>query len=321
MIATSPIDVLRFMAAQGAGAVLVTLVGIEGSSSRALGTQMAVAADGRSIGSFSGGCIEAAVVAEALDVLAEGVTRTVRYGSGSPYIDIRLPCGGGIDLMFVPRPDPAAVAEALRLVEARQPAALLLGAGGAALDRRPEPGGWDGDRFAAAYPPALRIVALGQGEDLTAFARIAHRFGAEVLALTPDAAAVELLAHEDIEARMLASRSASLDLATDPWTAFAFLFHDRDWEEFLLPQALALPGFYHGAIGSARTHHARRTAMAAAGVPPERLALLRGQIGTIPSTRDPGTLALSVLGEIVADYNALAGRVELRTGQAARLPA
>jgi xanthine dehydrogenase accessory factor len=54
---------------------------------------MAVCADGRHLGSFSGGCIEAAIVAEALDCLK--AARQVRCGVGSPYIDVRLPCGGG----------------------------------------------------------------------------------------------------------------------------------------------------------------------------------------------------------------------------------
>jgi xanthine dehydrogenase accessory factor len=36
------------------------------------------------------------------------------------------------------------------------------------------------------------------------------------------------------------------------------------------------------------------------GVPAEQLARLRGPIGLIPSARDPGTLAVSVLAEIIA---------------------
>ena len=84
-LAISPADILHFAHKHaGAGVVLVTLVGIAGSSPRALGAQMAVAADGDYRGSFSGGCIEAAIVAEALAVLDDGETRMVRFGAGSP---------------------------------------------------------------------------------------------------------------------------------------------------------------------------------------------------------------------------------------------
>lgn len=77
--------------------MLVTLTGLVGRSSRAPGAHMAISQSGASMESFSGGCVEAAVVAEVLDVLETGHVRPVRFGAGSRYIDIRLPCGGGID--------------------------------------------------------------------------------------------------------------------------------------------------------------------------------------------------------------------------------
>lgn len=309
MIATTPIDILRFLAdrhAEAVDTVLVTLVGIEGASSRAIGAQMAIAADGRRIGSFSGGCVEDAVAAEALEALDDGWGRVVRYGIGSAYIDIRLPCGGGIDLLFTPRPAPSAIAAALELLDRRQAAGLALGCDSVALlpDAVSRP--WDGHGMHHAYQPALRILALGQGEDLTALARLGAAFGAQVHALTPDRPTLALLDGEGIETTFLPTRNTLPTGHGDPWTAIVFLFHGRDWEEFLLPQALALQSFYIGAIGSRRTHAARLAMLAQSGATNEQIGTMRGHIGLIPATRDPATLALSILGEIVADYNALA---------------
>ena len=224
----------------------------------------------------------------------------------SPYIDLRLPCGGGIDLLFTPRPSAATVAQALETLDARRAFSLMIGCDSIAPSTQTETGRWDGQHIVVDYQPPLRIAALGQGEDLTAFARLASAFGAEVLALTPDEATTTVLAAAGIAFAPLPTRNTLPPIATDPWSAILFLFHGRDWEEFLLPQALALPAFYHGAIGSRRTHAARLAALEDAGVPAERIATLRGHIGLIPATRDPATLALSILGEIVADYNALA---------------
>ena len=106
----------------------------------------------------------------------------------------------------------------------------------------------------------------------------------------------------------LNTRTPLPPITGDAWTAFVFAFHDHDWEEFLLPQALALPGFYHGAVGSRRTHHARVDALRSAGVPAAQIDALRGSIGLIPATRHPATLALSILAELVQDYEACAGR-------------
>ena len=83
-LATTPADILRFALDAPAGeAVLVTLVGIAGSSPRALGAQMVVRSDGDYRGSFSGGCIEAAIVGEARSILRAGESRIVRFGAGS----------------------------------------------------------------------------------------------------------------------------------------------------------------------------------------------------------------------------------------------
>ena len=288
MIAAQPVDALRLIdqgAHNGIDGVLVTLIGIEGSSSRAIGTQMAVLADGRHVGSFSGGCIERAIIAEALDVLDAGSARTVRYGIGSPYIDVRLPCGGGIDLLFTPHPDLAEVADALARLDRREAATLQLG-----------------DHL-QTYSPRLRLIALGHGEDLAALVRLARAYGLDVCAYAPtDDAAV------DEGVLPLVTRTRLPAIVGDAWTAVVFLFHDRDWEEFLLPQALDIAAFYHGAVGSRRTHRARIERLRKLGVSETRIDALRGSIGLIPATRHPATLALSILAELVQDYEACAGR-------------
>jgi xanthine dehydrogenase accessory factor len=256
---------------------------------------MAVLADGRQIGSFSGGCVERAITAEAMDVLASGKPRTVRYGIGSPYIDVRLPCGGGIDLLFTPQPDSAQVAAALARLGHRLPTQLRLG------------------DHVQHYAPRLRLIALGHGEDLTALVRLSRAYGVDVAAYTPmqDGAI-------DEGVLPLVTRTHLPRLHSDPWSAIVFAFHDRDWEEFLLPQALAQPAFYYGAVGSRRTHHARIERLQAAGVSPARIDALRGSIGLIPGTRNPATLALSILAELVQDYEACAGRVTWQPGSIQR---
>jgi len=308
MIATTPADILRFaldQSREGAGIILVTLTGIEGSSPRAIGAQMAVAADGRYVGSFSGGCIEAAVVAEAIGTLADGRAKLVRFGAGSPYLDIRLPCGGGIDLLFNPRPDPHAIAEVLSRHDRREAAVLRLsdeGVSSAAMSEG-DGAGWRDDGFRLCYAPTLRVVAIGQGEELTALARLAASFGADISVLSPDERALSDLAAEGFDTVRLTARTSLPPVRTDAWTAILSVFHDRDWEEELLPPALRLPSFYIGAIGSRRTQDIRLDTLMAAGVPDGLRRKLRTSVGLIPATRDPATLALSALSQIVQEYH------------------
>jgi len=278
--------------------VLITLTGVTDVSSRAPGTLMVVADDGRHAGSFSGGCIEAAIVSEALEVLAAGRGRIVRYGAGSPYIDVRLPCGGGIDLLFTPCPDPKALSQTLALLDARELATLRVDADGLTLAA-----GLSGTgAFVFRVPPQLRILAYGHGDDLSAFAHLARCHGALVEAITPDPEASRELMAAGITTHHVYSRTQVPPMHGDRWTAVVFLFHDHDWEESLLPPALGVPAFYHGAIGSTRTHEMRLEMLRHRGVPEPLIARLRGRIGLIPSTRDPALLALSVLAEIAAAY-------------------
>lgn len=313
MIATTPADILRFVLArtdEGIATILVTLTAIEGSSPRAIGAQMAVAADGRYVGSFSGGCIEAAVVAEAIGTLAGGRAKLVRFGAGSPYLDIRLPCGGGIDLLFNPCPDPEAIAAVLSRHDRREAAALRLADDGVFLDAMSEGGGAGrrNGRFRLCYAPMLRVVAIGQGEELTALARLTASFGADVSVLSPDERALADLAAEDFDTVRLTARTSLPPVRTDPWTAILSVFHDRDWEEELLPLALRLPSFYIGAIGSRRTQEMRLDTLRMAGVPADLCRKLRTSVGLIPATRDPATLALSALSQIVQEYHRIGGQ-------------
>jgi xanthine dehydrogenase accessory factor len=263
---------------------------------------MAVAADGDYIGSLSGGCIEAAVAEEALAALASRSPRQVRFGAGSPYIDIRLPCGGGIDLLFTPNPNSAAIAEAISRLNRREPVSLEIAGDGVRVGEASRPTGWRGGTFVVTYTPRLRLVLFGQGEELTATAQLAHAFGAQTEAFSPSARDIRTLRAKSIEATLLKFRAAQPRLASDPWSAIIFVFHDRDWEEALIPWALALPKFYIGALGSRFSHKKRREMLVASGVPNDAIQALRSPIGLVPSTRDPSTLAASILADIVQAF-------------------
>jgi xanthine dehydrogenase accessory factor len=92
---------------QGKAVALARVVDLEGSGPRDPGAAMAVNEDGEVVGSVSGGCVEGAVVTEALDVLASGQRRLVTFGySDDDAFAVGLTCGGTIHLFIEPL-DPA----------------------------------------------------------------------------------------------------------------------------------------------------------------------------------------------------------------------
>ena len=89
--------------AEGRPVALATVVATWGSSPRPVGSQLAVADDGRFVGSVSGGCIEGAVVHEALGVIAEGRPRLLEYGvTNSRAWEVGLACGGRVKVYVEP---------------------------------------------------------------------------------------------------------------------------------------------------------------------------------------------------------------------------
>ena len=88
---------------QGRRIALARVVDLEGSGPRDPGAAMAVDANGEVIGSVSGGCVEGAVVTEALDVLATGSPRLVSFGySDDDAFAVGLTCGGTVHLFIEP---------------------------------------------------------------------------------------------------------------------------------------------------------------------------------------------------------------------------
>ena len=88
---------------QGRRVVLARVVDLEGSGPRMPGAAMAVADDGEVAGSVSGGCVEAAVVTEALEVLDTGDRRMVSFGySDDEAFAVGLTCGGTVHLFVEP---------------------------------------------------------------------------------------------------------------------------------------------------------------------------------------------------------------------------
>jgi len=87
----------------GKGVALATVVSTWGSSPRPVGSQLAVDDRGVFVGSVSGGCIEGAVIKEALDAIASGRPRVLDFGvTNEQAWEVGLACGGKVQV-FVER--------------------------------------------------------------------------------------------------------------------------------------------------------------------------------------------------------------------------
>lgn len=292
----------------GQRAALVTLVSIDGATPRPLGAQMAVTEFGQFAGYLSGGCIEQSVAEEAVQAIVAGANRRVRYGKGSPYFDIQLPCGSGLDLYI----DQALPAEIVSTIARHR------------LDRHPfvhttdlETGRntigrlEDGavtrladDAFHRVHLPPPRVVIVGGGPALIAIAQLIASAGFEVDIITPDDRARADLNTANLHARALIDPEAAGLATLDRWTAAIVAFHEHDWEAPVLAELLRAPCFYIGAMGSWLAHATRLATLTDMGISADMQRRIRSPIGLIPGAKSRSTLAVGILAELVAEAKA-----------------
>ena len=282
----------------GKATALVFITGTEGGAVRARGAVLAVSGD-QSVGYISGGCIDADVVLQARQAIASKTNKALRYGAGSPFVDLPLPCGGAIEVLIVSDPSRAVLKAATQRLQNRSSVTISVSEmDGLRLDSLDGSSAAFGNIF--TYFPKLRIRIAGRGTDAVTLAKMAHAAGYETH--------VQLLDEADIQAASALGISSIERLETptemreandDAWTAFVLLFHDTTWEVQLLRQAVSGPAFYIGAVGSKRTHERRCTALRDAAVPDCDIERIKGPIGLVPSLRDASMLAVSTLAEII----------------------
>jgi len=89
--------------AEGRKVALGTVIKTWGSAPRPAGSQIAVRDDGAFTGSVSGGCVEGAVIEEALAAMSDGKTRSLEFGvSDEQAWAVGLACGGRIAVFVEP---------------------------------------------------------------------------------------------------------------------------------------------------------------------------------------------------------------------------
>ena len=284
---------------------LATVVSTWGSAPRPRGSHMLVAADGRFEGSVSGGCVEGDIMATAADVIAGAPFQVKRYGvADADAWEVGLPCGGEIAVMVQPVSAAGFDPELFdRIAEAR--------AGGRSLtvttdlatghsDLRPIE---TGEVFANRYDPPRRLLIVGAVQIAQALSALAVPLGIETVVIDPRA---RFLTPERFPGVTLDDRwpdEAVASYMPGPATAVVTLSHDTKIDDPALQAALASPAGYVGALGSRRSHAARRERLATLGVSPTDLDRIDAPVGLDIGAIGPSEIALSIAAAMVGSWH------------------
>ncbi len=328
--------------AAGRKVALATVARTWGSSPRPAGSKLAVDDAAEFVGSVSGGCIEGAVIQEALEVMEGGGSRVLSFGvSDETAWEVGLACGGKIEVLVeavVPDPGTPGVPrgtleDLLGARRGRRPVVLATPLAGGAHRLLPvgTEAGPDGAALATAaaevarrdqaevveaaggavllepHLPPLRLVIVGAVHVAQPLAEMAGLAGFAVTIVDPRRAFATAARFPGQTLVVGWPDAAVTGLLPDVRTAVVTLTHDPKLDDPALVAALASPAFYVGCLGSTKTHAARRTRLGERGVPAAALDRLHGPIGLRIGARTPAEIAVSILGEIVAALRGAAG--------------
>ncbi|MEL6681405.1 MAG: XdhC family protein [Pseudomonadota bacterium] len=298
----------------GRGVVMATVVQTWGSAPRAIGSQLVIDADGAMEGSVSGGCVEGAVIVEAIDALGGGKSRVLEFGvSDDEAFAVGLACGGEIKVLVEPVGSalPVPILEELVAKRGRAEAVAYitdLETGGSRLagpdafpDRfRLDRSGIeeDGRTFVAIHNPPLRMIIVGAVHIAQPLVQMARACGYAPVLIDPRGAFGS-------EARFPGETifddwpDEAMDaLQPDARTAVVTLTHDPKLDDPAIQAVLQSGAFYLGCLGSTRTHAKRVMRLQEAGFSKDQIARIHAPVGLDLGGRQPAEIAVSIMAQV-----------------------
>jgi len=261
--------------ADGERAILATVINVKGSGYRLPGARMLMLADGQTVGTVSGGCLEADVLERAKKVLASGESEIFTYdttGNEDSVFSLNMGCRGIIDIRLEPVSKDSPLIAEMR----------------AAYERREAPENVE-------LPVA--VLLYGAGADAVPFVRIAAELGWQV---TVHDHRLAFLTEERFQyAHRLVPHIVDEppDITSDDRTAAVIMTHNYTRDRLILPALLTSEVFYIGALGPKRRTE-QLLEQIGNSFTPEQLARLYAPAGLDIGADTPEGIALSIIGEI-----------------------
>ena len=315
----SKFDNLLKVAAQwhekGSGAVIATVIETWGSAPRRVGSQLIVSGDGNMEGSVSGGCVEGAVVLEALDSLKDGKIRLLEYGvSDDDAFALGLACGGKMRVLVEPvgkQMPKKLLQELVDAIAKGEPVIYEINI--KTLQRRlvyneyedrirRDRSGFKEDEltFLNVYSPKLKIDIVGAVHITQALVPIAEIAGFSTRIIDPRESFANRKRFGTTEISNDFPDVALTKTRPNCRTAVILLTHDPKLDDPALQIALQSEAFYIGALGSKKTHQKRINRLKQAGFTEKQIDRVHGPIGLNIGASSPEEIAISILSEVIA---------------------
>ncbi len=305
-------------ATAGRKVALATVVKTWGSAPRRVGAQLVITDDMSFEGSVSGGCVESAVIFEAVEAMEDGENRLLSFGvADETAFEVGLACGGEIQVMV----EPVGVGQGIdvdtlrALVEARMARRPVVyevntetwsrriverdASDDASEARfRTDTSALDDGVFRGVHNPPLRLAIIGAVHIAQPLIQMARLAGYDIALSDPRDSFAS-------EARIPGETFLDgwPDEALAAWqpdlrSAVVTLSHDPKIDTPALIAALESEAFYVGALGSRRTHGKRVAELESQGLGADQIARIHAPIGLDIGAASPSEIAISIMAEM-----------------------
>lgn len=314
---------------QGHKVALATVVQTWGSSPRPVGSQLAVNDEGAFVGSVSGGCIEGAVVTEALDIMEHGRPSLLEFGVDDKMAwEVGLACGGTVKVFVeaitaAKRP----VFDKLLTLRKEQLSGILVTAietgqqclltdrgsvgdltlPNAVKDEIDTAARQDKSRlleteegafFLHIHNPPLCLFIIGAVHISQALAPVAALAGYEVHIIDPRQAWATEARFPGVSIDCRWPDEALSDYRLNNRSAVVTLTHDPKLDDPALEIALRSNAFYIGALGSKKTHAKRVDRLTEAGFSESEMNRIDAPVGLDIGAISPAEIAIAIMGQM-----------------------
>ncbi len=314
---------------KGRGAAIATVISTWGPASRQAGSQLIVDSEGAFEGSVSGGCVEPAVITEALDVIETGSPKMLSFGvSDEQAWEVGLICGGRIDIYIqslkVIRPVLERVVELKRkgipscvITDLDGGDSITLDLGTPDWKEKVAPELKDlvfdaikkgvcavcdtGKKryYLHGIYPATRLIIIGAVDIARVLSRMAALSNYSTTIIDPRGAFATKERFPDVELIVDWPDDVLSNMNVSWRTAIVTLTHDPKIDDVALKEALRSDAFYIGALGSRKTHADRLERLRSEGFSEEDLARIHGPVGLDIGAKNHAEIAVAILAEII----------------------
>lgn len=291
---------------------LCTVLKTFGSSPREPGSMLVACSAGEYLGSLSGGCVEEDFIARLQNGEFNEPVQRVRYGGDAGSANIRLPCGGSLEVLVERLAPNAENLTHLEVMHAtllgRQSLIRCIKLDGSGKHFNPstltEPAvNFDVTSVNIRIGPALRLIIAGISSVSAPCALFAQTLGFEVIVCDPREDARKNFNVPDVEIQAVLPSVFIASGGCHANTAVVALTHDPRIDDLAMIEAVRTDAFYIGVMGSQQTSQQRaERLLRSGGLTESQLARIAMPIGLNLGSKTPAEIALAVMADIVRLY-------------------